>query len=184
MQEDTSTLFNGRWLRLKKRGRWEYVERTNPIGAAVIVAVTPDDTLLLVEQFRVPIQARTIEFPAGLIGDDGKAEAPEVCAARELEEETGWRAQHLQFVQGGPTSAGMSTETMQFFRASRLQRVSAGGGVAGEAIVVHEIALALAPSFIAERAAQGFSIDPKVYAGLYFAHFDTSGEPLPDNWWR
>lgn len=184
MQEDTSTLYNGRWLRLKKRGSWEYVERTNPIGAAVIVAITPNDAILLVEQFRVPIQARTIEFPAGLIGDDGANETPEVCAARELEEETGWRAQRLQFVQGGPTSAGMSTETMQFFRAYGLQRVGAGGGVAGEAIVVHQVSLALAPRFIAERAAQGFAIDPKVYAGLYFTRFDANGASLPENWWR
>jgi len=184
MVQDTTTLYNGRWLRLKKRGSWEYAERTNPIGAAVIVGITPDDKLLLVEQFRVPIQARTIEFPAGLIGDDGKNEAPELAAARELEEETGWRASHLQFVQGGPTSAGMSTETMQFYRASGLQKVAAGGGVAGEEITVHEVPLAQAAQFIAARAAAGFCIDPKVYAGLFFTLFDAQGEPLPSFWWR
>lgn len=184
MTDDTTTLYNGRWLRLKKRGSWEYAERTNPIGAAVIVAITPTDKLLLVEQFRMPIQARTIEFPAGLIGDDGTHEAPELAAARELEEETGWRAGQMQFVQGGPTSAGMSTETMQFYRAAQLQKMSAGGGVAGEDIILHEVPLAQAARFIAARAAAGFCIDPKVYAGLFFTQFDAAGEPLPSFWWR
>lgn len=184
MTKDTTTLYNGRWLRLKKRGSWEYVERTNPIGAAVIVGVTPEGKLLLVEQFRVPIQARTIEFPAGLIGDNGADEAPELAAARELEEETGWRAGLLQFVQGGPTSAGMSTETMQFYRASRLLKVAEGGGISGEDIIVHEVLLAQAPQFIAKCAAAGFCIDPKVYAGIYFTQFDATGEPLASFWWR
>jgi len=184
MGQDTTTLYNGRWLRLKKRGSWEYVERTNPIGAAVIVGITPEDKLLLVEQFRVPIQARTIEFPAGLIGDDGKNEAPESTAARELEEETGWRAGQMQFIQGGPTSAGMSTEKMQFYRASKLEKIAAGGGVAGEDITVHEVPLTQAAQFIAARAAAGFCIDPKVYAGLFFTLFDAQGKPLPSFWWR
>ena len=50
------TLAEGKFLRLAKRGRWEYVERVNSSGAVVIVAVTPDDKLLLVEQFRVPLR--------------------------------------------------------------------------------------------------------------------------------
>jgi len=45
---ETETLCNGKWLRLKRRGRWEFAERVNAGGAVIIVAVTPEDNLLLV----------------------------------------------------------------------------------------------------------------------------------------
>ena len=63
------TLYQGRWLSLRQRGRWEYAERNNPGGAVIILAVTPEDRIVFVEQYRVPILQRTIEMPAGLVGD-------------------------------------------------------------------------------------------------------------------
>jgi ADP-ribose pyrophosphatase len=178
-------LFAGRWLRLMKRDRWEYVERTNPGGAAVIVAVTPEHKVLLIEQFRQPIQTKTIEFPAGLIGDEpGKhAEAAHESAARELEEETGWRPSRIEAIHSGPSSAGMSTEMQHFFRACGLVRTGTGGGLPGEGITVHEVPIAQAASFVSARVREGFAVDPKVYAGLYFLHFDINGAPLVDQWW-
>ena len=80
----------------KTKGKWEYVSRARNISAAVIVAI--DDGrrsgrhVLLVEQYRVPLGRRCLELPAGLIGDETEGEAVEVAAARELEEETGYRA--------------------------------------------------------------------------------------------
>lgn len=63
--DPVETLYEGPWLRMLRRGRWEYVERTTGESMAVIViAVTPDDKLLFVEQFRVPLGAPTIEMPA------------------------------------------------------------------------------------------------------------------------
>jgi hypothetical protein len=65
MSEQPETVFEGKWLRMIKRGRWEYAERTNKDGMAVIiVAVTPESKLVFVEQFRVPVDCRTIEMPA------------------------------------------------------------------------------------------------------------------------
>ena len=111
-QNEVTTLYQGRWLRLNKRGSWEYAERTNPGGAAIILAITPESKVIFIEQFRAPIQMRTIEFPAGLIGDepDAAEEDAAIAAARELEEETGWHADAVDYVHGGPSSAGMSTE--------------------------------------------------------------------------
>ena len=63
------TLYQGRWLRLRRRGRWEFAERNNPGGAVIILAITPDDKVLFVEQYRVAVQQFTIEMPAGLVGD-------------------------------------------------------------------------------------------------------------------
>jgi ADP-ribose pyrophosphatase len=181
----TEVLFAGRWLRLMKRDRWEYVERTNPGGAAVIVAVTPADKVLLIEQYRHPIQCKTIEFPAGLIGDDvgNAAEAAHESAARELEEETGWRPSRIEAIQSGPSSAGMSTEMQHFFRASGLVKTGPGGGLPGEGITVHEVPIDQAAIFVAECMKQGFAVDPKVYAGLFFLSFDIKGNTLASKWW-
>ena len=85
------TLYEGKWLRLVRIGQWESCERTHGQGMAVIVvAVTPDDEVLFVEQFRVPLGARTIEMPAGLVGDDHAEDTLVDAARRELAEETGW----------------------------------------------------------------------------------------------
>ena len=85
--EKTEILYQGDWLRLVKRGHWESCERVHGEGMAVIIiAVTPDDEVLFVEQYRVPLGARTIEMPAGLVGDDHAHDTLEDAARRELVE--------------------------------------------------------------------------------------------------
>lgn len=166
------TLAEGRFLRLQKQGRWEYVSRVNANGAAFICAITDAQEIVLVEQFRVPLDARVIELPAGIIGDEAAFmhESIEQAALRELEEETGFRAGHIERVLSGPTAPGMSSEMLHFFRATQLQRVHAGGGVAGEEdITVHVVPLADAPGWLAARMAEGRLVEPRVYVGLWFA---------------
>lgn len=164
------TLYQGKWLSLRQRGRWEYAERTNPGGAVIILAVTPQDKVLFVEQFRVAIQKPTIEMPAGLVGDlTGQEEESVLLAAqRELEEETGYRCARVEFIHAGPSSSGMSTEIIAFVRAFDLQRVGPGGGDASENITVHEVPRMEASDWLLARAAEGYSIDPKLFAGLWF----------------
>jgi ADP-ribose pyrophosphatase len=166
----TETLCAGRWLRLRKRGRWEYAERTNPAGAVIILALTRDDKLLFVEQYRVPIQQYTIEMPAGLVGDVAEQadEGVLLAARRELEEETGYRCGRVEFLHRGPSSSGMSTEMIAFVRAYDLEKVGAGGGDETENIIVHEVPRNEAGTWLFERAAEGYSIDPKLFAGLWF----------------
>jgi ADP-ribose pyrophosphatase len=174
------TLCEGRWLSLRKRGRWEYAERNNPGGAVIILAVTPEDRVLFVEQYRVPILQNTIEMPAGLVGDlAGQADESALLAARrELEEETGWRCQRLEFVHRGPSSSGMSTEMITFVRAWGLEKVGPGGGDETENIVVHEVPRREAAAWLFARAAEGYSIDPKLFAGLWFIEH-ASQQPAP-----
>jgi len=164
------TLYEGRWLSLRKRGRWEYVERNNPGGAVIILAVTPEDKVLFVEQYRVSILQHTIEMPAGLVGDevDQADESALLAAQRELEEETGYRCQRVDFVHRGPSSSGMSTEMITFVRAWDLEKVGPGGGDETENIVVHEVPRREAGAWLFARAAEGYSIDPKLFAGLWF----------------
>lgn len=164
------TLYEGRWLSLRRRGRWEYAERNNPGGAVIILAVTPEDRILFVEQYRVAILQRTIEMPAGLVGDiAGQAdEGALIAAERELEEETGYRCGRIEFIHAGPSSSGMSTEMIAFARAWDLVKVGEGGGDESEDIVVHEVPRSEAGAWLFARAAEGYSIDPKLFAGLWF----------------
>jgi ADP-ribose pyrophosphatase len=163
-------LYQGRWLSLRRRGRWEYAERNNPGGAVIILAVTPEDKILFVEQYRVAVQTFTIEMPAGLVGDiaGSESEGALLAARRELEEETGYRCSHVSFVHEGPSSSGMSSEIIAFVRAHDLVKVGNGGGDESENIVVHEVPRKDAGAWLLARAAEGYSIDPKLFAGLWF----------------
>jgi ADP-ribose pyrophosphatase len=167
---ETETLCNGRWLRLKRRGRWEFAERTNPGGGVIIIAVTADDRIVFVEQWREAVRSKTIEMPAGLVGDlAGNSEESAIAAAlRELTEETGYRAGRVQFLMAGPSSAGMSNEIIAFVRAHDLIHEHGGGGDTTENILVHEIPRSEAAKWLLQKSREGYSIDPKLFAGLYF----------------
>ena len=168
--------WEGRWLRIRTRGTWEYAERTHADGKAVIiVAVTPERKLLFVEQFRVPLQQRTIEMPAGLVGDTLGEDTLESAAARELLEETGWQASHVEVLMEGPTSSGMSNEIIAFCRATGLTRVHAGGGDETEDITVHEVPVDEAAHWLTAKMAEGYAMDPKLWAGLWFIDRNPDG---------
>jgi ADP-ribose pyrophosphatase len=164
-------LAKGRYLTFLDEGGWEYVTRHGVTGIVVIVAMTEDDRLVLVEQYRPPVHRRVIELPAGLVGDvDGRrAESLRDAAARELEEETGYRATELVALFEGPIAVGVSDETVSFFQARGLTRVGAGGGDDTEDITVHEVPLPELPAFLAAQIAKGVGVDPKIHAGLYLA---------------
>jgi ADP-ribose pyrophosphatase len=151
----------GKYIVTKRRGRWEYVGRARGIGAAVILAVE-DSHVLLVEQWRVPLQRRCLELPAGLVGDETEGEDIATSAARELEEETGWRADRIEIVGEFASSPGMVSETFTLVTAHSLTRVSDGGGVPGEDITVHRVALSEVADFIAAKRAEGVAIDVKL----------------------
>jgi ADP-ribose pyrophosphatase len=164
------TLHASKFLNLIKEGHWEYVDRVNATGAALIVAVTPEEKLILVEQYRIPVHVRTIELPAGIIGDEpgNGGESHAEAARRELLEETGYAAGNIEAVTTGPACSGITSERVTLFRASELRRVGQGGGVGTEAITVHEVPLGEIIGWLATRAKAGVLIDPKVYAGLFF----------------
>ncbi len=164
----TDILYTGRHLELVKEGKWEFVRRHKASAVVVIIAVTPADELLLVEQHRVPVGASVIELPAGLVGDEDADEDLLIAANRELDEETGWTARELQIVNRGPSSAGLTSEVVTMVHARDLTHTSAGGGVPGEGITVRAIPRAQVVPWLAERAAAGFLIDHKVFAGLWW----------------
>jgi len=136
--------WQGRFIAAKTRGRWEYVSRTRNIRAAVILA-TDDGHVILVEQFRVPLGRRTIELPAGLVG-----------------EETGYRAGQIETLGEFYSSPGMVTEAFTLFHATALEKVGAGGGVGDEDITVHRVALTEIDAFLAAKRGEGFGIDTRM----------------------
>jgi len=115
-----------------------------------------------VEQYRVPLGAPCIELPAGLVGDETEGEAIEIAAGRELEEETGYRAGRLETIGRFASSPGMVSETFTLIRAHDLVKVGDGGGVEGEDILVHRVALDDIAGFIAARRAEGMMMDVKL----------------------
>lgn len=160
-EEPEEVMWAGRFITAKRRGKWEYVSRSRGIRAAVILAID-DGHILLVEQYRVPLGRNCIELPAGLIGDDGSDEQAENAAARELEEETGYRAGTIEHLGEFFSSPGMVSESFTLFRGHNLTKVSEGGGVEGENIVVHRIALADLSAFITAKRREGAGIDVKL----------------------
>jgi ADP-ribose pyrophosphatase len=167
MDDEERIVWQGKFVTAKVRGKWEYVSRARGIRAAVILATETDDLgaehVILVEQFRVPLGKPCIELPAGLIGDgDDLDEAAELAGARELEEETGYRAERMETLGEFYSSPGMVTESFTLLRAHGLAKVGPGGGTPGENITVHRVPLAGLEEFIAGRRALGDAIDVKL----------------------
>lgn len=161
-------MWEGRFITTKKRGRREYVGRARGIRAAAIIAldVDPDGTrhVILVSQYRVPLSRFSLEIPAGLVGDDagGEGEDALTAAARELEEETGYRAARLEVLGEFYSSPGMVSECFTLLKATGLERVSEGGGTEGENIIVHQVALRDLSRFVDEWRRAGHAVDVRI----------------------
>jgi ADP-ribose diphosphatase len=160
-EEAEEIVWQGRFIAAKRKGKWEYVSRTRGVTAAVILAIIDDD-VILVEQDRPPLRARCLELPAGLVGDEQEGEEIEDAAIRELEEETGYRSEHVVDLGRFYASPGMSSEYFTLLRAEKLTRTGEGGGVGGENITVHRVPLAEIADFIARKRADGVAMDAKL----------------------
>ncbi|MGA0873556.1 MAG: NUDIX hydrolase [Phycisphaerales bacterium] len=162
-------LGQGRFLALIDRGGWEFTTRLAAREVVGIVAWTADDRLLLVEQERPAVGARTIELPAGLVGDEPESAATdsvESAAARELLEETGHVATSFELLWRGAASAGLTDELVSLVVARGVRKVAAGGGVGSEQIVVHAVPRGEVRRWLDARVREGFVLDIKVGLAL------------------
>ena len=127
--------------------------------------------MVLIEQYRIPLDRRVIELPAGLVGDlaENKEEGLLEAARRELLEETGYEAQSIDYLLDGPSSSGMTNEVFTLVLARDVRKVGSGGGDATEEIRVHVVALDEVDAWLASKRREGFMISPKIFAALYFA---------------
>lgn len=166
---DARIMWSGNYIQAIVEGRWEYVKRARGISAAVILALTDDDEVVLVEQLRRALGRRCIELPAGLVGDEAAGEDPAASAERELEEETGFAADQWEELGEFASSPGMVGETFRLFRATGLRRVGTGGGVSHEEIVPHVVRLDEVQAFIDAKRAEGCVIDVRLLMLLSYA---------------
>lgn len=166
----TEIIAESQYIRLVRRGTWEYAERLNISGVVGILAVNTDGQLLLVEQYRPPVDARVIELPAGLAGDVAGNEQEELAEAakRELLEETGYAAREMTFLCEGPPSSGMTNEMITLFRAHAMTKIGDGGGDHSEEITVHAVPLKDVPDWLEAKRRQGVLIDMRIYTALFF----------------
>ncbi len=166
---DAKTLHETRFLGLYERDGWTFCERPNARGVVGVLAITDDEKIILVEQFRKPINRRCIELPAGLVGDEEEHQDEPIShtAARELEEETGYTAAEITRLAACPTSPGMTSETTHLFLAAGLTKTSQGGGIDGENITVHVVPLRSLTLFLNKKENEGCSVNQMIYASLY-----------------
>ena len=151
----------GKYVRVLRRGKWEYASRTNNISAVVILAEI-DGKVILVEQPRVPPDCRCIELPAGLVGDEDPNATPESTAIKELQEETGYTAERVERLGEFYASPGMLSEGFTLVRAHGVRKIGEGGGDENEDIKVHLVPRAEVPNFIEQKRAEGFGVDVKL----------------------
>ncbi len=130
---DKETVFTGSYLRVVtrhiitdkgKEGVWEMVERTNTnerIGAVVIVPLTKNKELILEKNWRIPVEAPVIQFPAGLTDVEGESE--EETAKRELLEETGYMAGELIPIMPAPECPSLTPTQVNHFFAPNVEYV-------------------------------------------------------------
>ena len=155
------TVWQGKYISVLKRGRWEYVSRTGSINAVVILAEY-DGKVVLIEQYRVPVGGRCLELPAGLVGDEDKNATVEETAVKELEEETGFTAERIERLGEFHSSPGMVAESFTLVRAQGIHKVGEGGGNENEEIEVHLVPRADIPAFVEQRRAAGCAVDVKL----------------------
>lgn len=111
-------------------------EIVNHPGGVAILAYKNIDTLLLVEQFRKPIEKKLLELPAGKLE---KGEDIELCGVRELEEETGYKAKKFEYLGKIVTSPGFCDEYIYIYKAEDLYKGNDNLGDEDEFINVKEI---------------------------------------------
>ena len=162
--EPENTVWQGKFLTAKTRGKWEYVSRARGIRAAVILAIDEHDHVILVEQYRIPLGRACIELPAGLVGDDDSLQGEDAtaAAARELEEETGYHAARMEVLGEFYSSPGMVSESFTLLRAHGLTKAGPGGGTEGESITVHRVPRREIGAAIARWRELGYGIDTRL----------------------
>jgi ADP-ribose pyrophosphatase len=151
----------GKFVRLLKRGKWEFASRARDINAVVILA-EHDGKMILVDQPRVGPECRCVELPAGLVGDEDPDATVESTAIKELEEETGFTAERVERLGDFYSSPGILAESFTLVRAHGVTRIGEGGGDDSEDINVHLVARADIPNFIEQKRAEGFGVDVKL----------------------
>ena len=165
--DSAEVMWEGKFVRALKLGRWEYASRVGDVRAVVILAEYEGKTILI-DQPRVAVGGRCLELPAGLVGDEDPNATVEDSAVKELEEETGFTAERVERLGDFHASPGMLSESFTLVRAHGVTRSGEGGGTEHEDIKVHLVARGDIPAFVEDKRAEGFAVDVKLLLFLNF----------------
>lgn len=158
LNEPAKCEWEGKYIRIMTRGSWEYVERRGGVSAVVILAEY-EGKVILIQQSRVPLGGRqSLEMPAGLVGDEDD-KGVEETAVKELEEETGFTADHIERLGEFFASPGMLSEGFDLVRAHGVRPC---GGPVEEGIETHLVERERIGEFVAAKRAEGVAIDTKL----------------------
>jgi ADP-ribose pyrophosphatase len=172
---EKKTLWEGKFLRsviityIDSSGSvrvWESFERVNSKGVVAIVPVTDDKEVLLIRQFRPPVNGYVIEFPAGL---NDKGDTLEEAARRELIEEAGYSAEKMIFLTEGPMSSGASSEILTVFLARGLDFKGIGQRDETEDLEVIKIPMNEIYQTLDVLRSEGNFVDLKIYGLMELA---------------
>ena len=142
------------------------MERVNCGGIVAVVPVTDEGEMLLIRQFRPPVNNYVVEFPAGL---NDRGEAPEKAAMRELLEETGYEAKEMIFLAKGPLSSGSSGELLTAYLAKGLVFRGLGQQDETEDIEVIKVPVEGICEALSRFSEEGNLIDLKIYGFIEMA---------------
>jgi ADP-ribose pyrophosphatase len=160
-------MWEGKFVRALRRGKWEFASRARDIGAVVVLAEF-EGKVILVDQPRVAPGCRCVEIPAGLVGDQDPEATIESTAIKELEEETGFTAERIERLGQFYASPGMLSEAFTLVRAYGVRKIGEGGGDENEDINVHLVPRPDIANFLEQKRAEGFGIDVKLLLLLNF----------------
>jgi ADP-ribose pyrophosphatase len=146
--------------------QWEAVERVGCDCIVGLVPFTEDGDVILIRQFRPPLDCFVVELPAGLCEP---GERPAEAAKRELIEETGYSAGQLHFLAEGPLSSGISSEMLTVYLAQDLSYVGIGSRDETEDIEVLKVPLSHIGEELEKTRNAGDCIDLKVYGLIELA---------------
>lgn len=162
----SNILFRGKVFDLKvdeieydatsNRGRREVV--VHP-GGAVVVALTSENEIVMVKQFRYPFEEWVLELPAGKLDD---AEDPKKCALRELAEETGFKAEKISKLGQIYTTPGFCDEVLHIYLAENLTSGETAREEGEEGMQVFEYTI----DEIKEKIREGKIVDGKSISGI------------------
>jgi ADP-ribose pyrophosphatase len=151
----TKTIFEGKVIKVQvdevilpdgKKATRELVKHP---GAVAIIPITSDGKIVMVEQFRKPLERSIIEIPAGKLEP---GEKPEFTAIRELEEETGYGAMDLDVIQSFATSPGFADEVIHLFVARNLFKIAQPASLdEDEFVELLEVSIEEAEQLVAEQ---------------------------------
>ncbi|TCT25652.1 ADP-ribose pyrophosphatase [Melghiribacillus thermohalophilus] len=122
---ESETIFEGKVVQLQvdrvklPNGKESHREMIKHPGAVAVIPVTSDNKIVLVEQYRKPLERSLVEIPAGKLEE---GEPPEKTAHRELEEETGYLASEMTYITSFYTSPGFADEIIHLYLATGLKK--------------------------------------------------------------